>query len=43
MNLNQVLHGHYGYYGIAGNFSGLHKVSSLRRTLLAKDAEQSKP
>jgi len=26
MNLNQVLRGHYGYYGIAGNFSGLYKV-----------------
>ncbi len=26
INLNRVLRGHYGYYGIAGNFSGLHKV-----------------
>lgn len=26
INLNRVLRGHYGYYGIAGNYSGLHKV-----------------
>lgn len=26
VNLNQVLRGHYGYYGIAGNFRSLQKV-----------------
>ena len=26
INLNQVLRGHYGYYGIAGNFRALQKV-----------------
>jgi len=26
INLNRVLRGHYGYYGIAGNFSALQKV-----------------
>ena len=26
INLNRVLRGHYAYYGIAGNFSALHKV-----------------
>lgn len=26
MNLNRVLRGHYGYYGIAGNFRALQKV-----------------
>ena len=25
-NLNRVLRGHYGYYGIAGNFRALQKV-----------------
>lgn len=26
INLNRVLRGHYAYYGIAGNYSALHKV-----------------
>lgn len=26
VNLNRVLHGHYGYYGIAGNFRALQRV-----------------
>ncbi len=26
INLNQVLRGHYGYYGIAGNFRALQRV-----------------
>jgi RNA-directed DNA polymerase len=25
-NLNQVLRGHYAYYGVAGNLPSLHKV-----------------
>jgi hypothetical protein len=37
--LNQMLRGHYAYYGIAGN-TGVATGPSGRGTLLAQDAEQ---
>jgi hypothetical protein len=38
-NLNVLLRGHYAYFGIAGNFRALQKVSS-RGAILAQDALQ---
>jgi len=29
ININQVLRGHYAYYGIAGNFKALHRVHRM--------------
>ena len=34
--LNQMLHGQYGHYGIAGNLRALKPVHRANETLLAK-------
>jgi hypothetical protein len=39
--LNQVLRGHYAYYGVAGNWRSLHKVYRFVERYLAQDALQS--
>lgn len=45
-NLNRVLRGHYGYYGIAGNFHGLQKVHRFAerywRRMLSSRSRQGK-
>ena len=41
--INQILRGHYAYYGMAGNIRCLIKVYQVADTLLEKNAKQSKP